>query len=603
MEFASCVYERHGSDYLNNQCRSLKTYISSVRYYFVVVVLLFLTEYSFSQPPIVKDYFQSPLDIQLSLSGNFGEFRNDHFHSGIDIRTQGVSGKKVYAAADGYISRIKVETGGYGNSIYITHPGGYTTVYGHLDRYIPAIEQYVRKRQYQERKHALNIFPSKNEIQVKKGELIAYSGNTGYSFGPHLHFEIRSTANQYPMNVLLFGLNIDDNVPPRIFSVCIYPLDEKSFINHSNGKLIIPVHGENGSYSINSEQIPRLTGQFGFGIEAYDYLNGSRSRCGLYTVELFVDTILYYSWKMGEFSFSESKYINSLIDYQEKVENNINIHKTYIDPNNHLNLYEYHKNNGIVEFVDDEEHTIRFMLHDAYLNKAQLDFQVQGQSVNLVSNRHHEDDFLQFMSWETMNTFEREDIKLIIPEKALYKDLKFTYSKSEIPDGLFSMVHHIHNIYTPLHLPADLYLKPDNLPDSLKDKSIVVIADQDGNWQSAGGEWDNGFVKTKISQFGSYSVSIDTTAPMITPLNLTGSNNMSDKSSIQFRINDALSGIQSYEGYIDNEWALFEYDAKNNLVFYKFDPDRIDQNQNHELELYIVDNKDNISFYYTEFYW
>ncbi len=165
------------------------------------------------------------------------------------------------------------------------------------------------------------------------------------------------------------------------------------------------------------------------------------------------------------------------------------------------------------------------------------------------------------------------------------------------------MVHNIHNIYTPLHLPANLYLKPDCLPDSLKDKSIIVIADQNGNLQYAGGEWDNGFVKTRISQFGSYAVTIDTTAPRITPLNFTGSNIMSDMSSVKFRIDDELSGIQSYEGYIDNEWALFEYDAKNNLVFYEFDPERIDQNQNHELELYIVDNKDNISFYYTEFYW
>lgn len=570
---------------------------------FHIIFFLLLTEYAIPQSPFIQDHFRSPLDIKIYLSGNFGELRADHFHSGIDIKTQGVIGKKVLASADGYISRIKIETGGYGKTLYLTHPGGYTTVYAHLDRFIPEVDQFVKEMQYQEKKHAMDIFPSKNKFHVKQGELIAYSGNSGYSFGPHLHFEIRDATNQHPMNALLFGLKIDDDLPPRIFSICIYPMDEQSYINHSNEKQIIPVKYVNGSYQITNNQIIRLTGRIGFGIEAYDYLDGSPSRCGLYTLEVLIDSIRYYSMRMDEFSFSNSRYVNSLLDYEEKQKSNKNIQKAFIDPNNHLSIYEVAINSGVTEFLDDDIHTITFILKDAYLNATNFVFQVQGQSVNQVSNRKVNNDFLQLMPWETVNTFERDDIRLIIPEKALYNDLKYTYSKSTIPDGFFSILHHIHNIYTPLHLPAELYLKPIDLPDSLQDKAVVVSSDREGKWQYSGGEWANGFVKTKILQFGEYSITLDTTPPQITPLNLIGSLDMKDKTSLQFRIEDDLSGIQSYEGYVDNEWALFEYDAKNNIVFYIFDPERIAREQNHELELYIVDNKDNISFYYTDFQW
>jgi murein DD-endopeptidase MepM/ murein hydrolase activator NlpD len=575
----------------------------SVNNFLLIIFLSLLTEYVSPQSSFVQNHFRSPLDITLYLSGNFGELRADHFHSGIDIKTQGVRGKKVYATADGYISRIKIEAAGYGKTLYLTHPGGYTTVYAHLDHFIPDIEKFVKEKQYQEKKHALNIFPSKNEFYYKKGEVIAYSGNSGYSFGPHLHFEIREANSQHPMNVLLFGLDIDDNLPPRIFSVCFYPLDEQSFINYSNEKQIIPVKEVNGSYQLTSDQMIKLNGRIGFGIEAYDYLNGSRNRCGLYSTELFVDSIKYFSMKMNKFSFNDSRYVNSMIDYEEKQKNNKNIQKAFIDPNNQLSIYNASVNSGVAEFYDDDIHTITFILKDVYLNSAQLVFQVQGQSQNLVSNRKVNDDFLQLMSWETINIFERDDIRLIIPEKALYKNLKFTYSESDIPEGFYSMIHHIHNIYTPLHIPADLYLKPVGLPDSLQEKAVVVTVNRDGKWQYSGGEWADGFVKTRILQFGEYSITVDTIPPQITPVNLNETLDMKDKTSLRFLIEDDLSGIQSYEGYIDNEWVLFEYDAKNNTVFYIFDPERITREQNHELELYIVDNKDNISFYYCEFYW
>jgi hypothetical protein len=585
----------------------LPSFYSQVMKYYALFITffwaLFLDIQVNSQPVAINKSLRPPLDFNLSVSGNFGEIRADHFHSGIDIRTQGVTGKKIYAVADGFISRIKIETGGYGRSLYITHPGGLMTVYGHLDRFNPEIEKYVRKKQYEEKKHALNIFPLKNEFPVTKGQVIAYSGNSGYSFGPHLHFEIRNAANQKAQNVLLYGFGINDKVPPKFFSLCVYPLDMNSFINNATEKLIIPVTGEKGRYKIPDDYSLQVTGKIGFGIEAYDYLDGSASRCGLYIVELYVDSSLVYSLSMDEFSFAESRYVNSMIDYEEKQKSGRNIQKTYIEPNNRLSVYKNTVNNGTVKFFDDNSHLISIVIKDTYYNTSRLDFTVRSQTSNQVSNRDVKNDFIQFMPWETLNIFERDDIRLIIPDGALYKDLQFNYSRIENGPELFSPVHCIHNIYTPLHLQSDLSIRPKNLPDALKEKAILVKSDKEGKWQYVGGEWNNGYVTGKIIEFGNYAVSVDTTPPAIKPLNFRGIPDMSDMNSILFTVKDDLSGIMSYEGYIDNEWALFEYDAKNDLVLYTFDPERIKKEQNHELELYIVDNKQNITSYYTEFYW
>jgi murein DD-endopeptidase MepM/ murein hydrolase activator NlpD len=577
-----------------------------MKYFTTFIVLpsaLLLNIQVSSQPAVGKNSFRSPLDFPLSVSGNFGEIRADHFHSGIDIRTQGVTGKKIYATADGYISRIKIESGGYGKTLYLIHPNGLMTVYAHLERFNPEIEKYVKDRQYEEKKHAINIFPFKNDFPVTEGKHIAYSGNTGYSFGPHLHFEIRNAGNQNIRNVMLYDLGINDRVAPKFFSLCLYPMEKNSFVNNAAEKQIIPVSGENEKYRIPEDYSLRVTGKIGFGIEAYDYINGSASRCGIYIIELYVDSTLVNSCLMDEFSFNESRYINSFIDYEEKQKSGRNIQKAFIEPNNKLSVYRNDVNKGLVEFSDDNPHLISFVIKDTYLNTSRLDFTVMSQSDNNVSNREIKNDFIQYMHWESLNVFERDDIRLIIPEGALYKDLEFQYSRMESGSGLFSAVHNLHNIYTPLHLQSELSIRPENFPESLQEKAILVKSDKEGKWQYTSGEWDNGFVKGMIPGFGNYAVSIDTSSPVIKPLNFSGIPDLSDMNSILFKVKDELSGIMSYEGYIDGDWALFEYDAKNDLVFYKFDPERISKEQNHELELYVIDNKQNINFYYTEFYW
>ena len=564
---------------------------------------LFIVHLAWTQAGYNKDYFRAPMDIGMYLSGNFGELRSNHFHAGIDIKTRGITGHRVFAAAEGYVSRIKIEASGYGNTLYITHPAGYVTVYAHLDRFRRDIEDYVRMKQYSNQQHALNIFPGKDEWPVAKGDLVGYSGTSGYSFGPHLHFEIRDAARQEPLNALLFGLDIEDLVAPRIFSIYVYPGDENSIAYGSYDKTRLEVTCDSGKYKLTAGDTINLNGKTGFGIEAFDYLNGAHNRCGIYCIRILVDEVLKYEWKMDRFSFAKARYVNNYIDFEEKIRNNILVQKTFIEPNNKSEQYVYVENDGIHDFSEQRYSTVKFIVFDAYMNAAELEFVVTGGSPALKPEPEPENNHAAVFSWSSPNEFSTEDFILKIPKGALYKDLKFNYSLLEKPAGGFSNVHVVHNQYTPVHLACDLGIRPVELPEELHDKALIGIINEEGEISAAGGEWKEGMVYTQIREFGQYMVLIDTTAPVIRSLDLDDSGDAIRRKDIRFKVIDETSGIKSYEGYIDNKWVLFEYDVKNDLVSYRFDPERLSPGQNHELELYIIDNKENIAYYYAEFYW
>ena len=180
---------------------SVKIYVWFKQFYMrlIIIPFLFFISVSMAQNSYPQDYFQSPLEIPLILSGTFAELRSNHFHSGLDIKTQQQSGLKVMAAASGFVSRIKVSHFGYGKALYITHPNGYTTVYAHLQNFNPEIDAYIKHRQYKNESYEIELFPKAGELLVNNGDIVAYSGNTGGSGGPHLHFEIRN-KQEHPMN-------------------------------------------------------------------------------------------------------------------------------------------------------------------------------------------------------------------------------------------------------------------------------------------------------------------------------------------------------------------------------------------------------------------
>ncbi|MGA2822054.1 MAG: M23 family metallopeptidase, partial [Bacteroidales bacterium] len=294
-------------------------------------------------PRYPKNYFRSPVDFPIMLAGGFGDVRQNHFHSGIDIRTGGEEGKPVYATADGYISRINISSTGFGKALYITHPNGFTSVYGHLKKLNGVIGNWIREQQYKKESFEIDIPVDAGVLKVKKGDIIAYSGNTGLSEGPHLHFEIRDAATQEIINPLLFGLPFKDSTPPKIYNVRIYPFDENSMVNFSGNPVTLIVNGSGNNCKVSSKDTVRVSGNIIFGIQALDFSNDTGSRDGITSIELFVDTVCYFSQKIERFAFAETRYANSVLDYPQVVKNGQRIMRSYIAPNNKLSMYKSNK--------------------------------------------------------------------------------------------------------------------------------------------------------------------------------------------------------------------------------------------------------------------
>ncbi|MBT8321665.1 MAG: M23 family metallopeptidase, partial [Eudoraea sp.] len=273
-----------------------------------IVIFLISSQLFFGQSQYPKEVFRSPLDIPIILAGTFGELRSNHFHSGIDIKTQQRQGLPVFSIADGTITRIKISHWGYGKALYIAHPNGYTSVYAHLKKFSPEIEEYVKKIQYQKQSYEVELFPDFGEIKVKKDSVVAYSGNTGGSSGPHLHFEIRNSINEKPTNPLLYGLEVRDATNPSLVSLHAYPLSQEAQVNQSNERVQLSYSKQaDGTYL--AEKVKAL-GTIGFGVNAFDRQDLAANKNGVFAIEQRVNGKVYTDFDFDSFSFSETRYIN-----------------------------------------------------------------------------------------------------------------------------------------------------------------------------------------------------------------------------------------------------------------------------------------------------
>lgn len=550
--------------------------------------------FSNNKYPLVD--FRAPLDIvPPALAGSFGELRANHFHSGIDYRTNQREGYPVYAIADGFISRLRVQNSGFGLALYINHPNGYTSVYGHLQRFGPKIAQQVKSIQYQKKSYEIDEFPNASQIPVRKGDIIAYTGNTGSSGGPHLHFEIRDTKTEATINPQLFGLEIPDNIPPVISSMYVYRLNKKSF-NEFIPKQYFQVAGASGSYHLNNVSTINLSGEVGFGIVATDKHNGASGINGVYSIELELDGKPVYTSSLEKFSFENSKAINSHIDYPTYQNTKRSIQKSFVDPGNPLQIYSNLVNSGRIEFTDGKLHKVKYTITDATGNKSILAFNVQADA-KAVIDAPQAPAGTQTYSYSNVNEFNTPDLKVIIPKGSLYNDLNFVYKKLPKPAGnAYSAAHQIHNNLTPLHTGFELWIKADSALSKYKDKALIVST----GGSSQGGYFENGYVKAKPRTFGNYYIAIDTIAPIISPVNIANGKSMAGIGKMSFKIRDNLSGIKSFNGYIDGKWVLMEFDTKTASLWHTFDEQTAPEK--HTLEVIVTDMKDNVRNYSITFY-
>jgi hypothetical protein len=579
--------------------------INKIRRNLLAVILLIVSLNLFSQHNYPKDYFRAPLDLRLFLAGTFGELRTNHFHSGIDIKTNGSEGAPIYAVADGYVSRIKVSAYGFGKVMYVTHPNGYVSVYGHLSRFNATIGDYVRKDQYLKENFEIELFPKANELPVKKGEIIAYSGNSGSSEGPHLHFELRDGATEKPINPLLFGFAVKDVVRPNILSVKVYPEDEQSKVNGAGKAVRYLSEAGSTGYHLAGNPVVKVKGNISFGIQVYDLQSDSDNKNGPYAITLFIDAKEVFHLQMETFAFEDTRYINSVIDYEEFMRNNVRLERTKIDPGNHLDIYGNTKNKGVYLFCDTLTHNIRYEVSDAAGNISTLVFKVKSEknSIPAYSELTAQSQSLSPKTGETVfhyntpNHFTNGSVTVDAPKGVFYNSFIFNYDSAKAVPGTYTVLHKINNPYTPIHDYITLSIKVKKLEETLQGKALIVKVGPDGkSYSSAGGEWEGGgYVTAKIREFGNYSVAIDTVPPKIKALHPELFGKMAGQKEIRIGISDDLSGIASYKGMMNGKWILMEYDAKNNVLIYNID-DRMKPGQNMFL-LEVRDGKKNTAIY------
>ena len=535
---------------------------------------------------------RKPMDIPVLLSGNFGELRSNHFHSGIDFKTQGVEGKPIHSVQDGYVSRISVSPWGYGNGLYITHPDGTTTVYGHLQKFSQKITAYLKEKQYEQESFNVNLSLTPDELPVKEGELVALSGNTGSSGGPHLHFEVRDTETEEPMDPIEYYKDlIKDTQAPKIQGIMVYSMPGKGVVNGSRRKLELkPVTAKNGNQTLTGKI--EAWGEIGLAVKGYDYMDNTSNIYGIKDITLTADSQVIFHSNLDRFAFDESRYLNSFTDFEEWKEHRSFYIKSFVDPGNRLRFIES-LNRGILTIDEPRTYHLTYQLADAFGNTTQLSIQIEGkeQPIPEVDTENTE-----LFHWWSDNRFGAKGIRLTIPKGNLYDDLYFRYSVKEDSTAL-GATHILHNKPVAFHKSAKLSLRlqPDTLDNKLQ---YGIVRLQNGRRSWTGGVYRNGWVDADIKETGSYTLGQDLVPPTITPLNPA---TWVSKQAIALRLSDNLSGVQTYRGEIDGQYVLFEMNSKS-VITYHFDKERLARGK-HTLKLVVTDACGNQSTYTYPFTW
>lgn len=549
-----------------------------------------------------RDYFRDPLAIPMSLAANFGELRPNHYHMGLDIRTQHRENLPVLAAADGYVARVSVEPAGFGQAIYINHPNGYTTVYGHLSRFFPALAAYVQDQQYRRQSWQVSLEIPPGLFPVKKGDLLAYSGNTGGSQGPHLHFEIRRTAGDINLNPLLFGLPVPDNTPPTLLRLAWYDRNQGIYEQSPH---ILPIRRDAAAHPFAAalrsaaaahssavaawSPMPSLltvpTTRVSFALSAFDTQSGSANPNGIYEATLFVDDGPVIGFQMNNISYDNTRNINAHIDYRTRETGGPFLQQLFfLQGYPAPSIYRPAGADGVVRLDDDRVHTIRIEVKDTYGNVSNLRFRIKYQSPATAAPS------LQSVGKKfyagMVDGLETADYAFYLGERSLYDSafidaatVGYPGSGLSLPGGV-SAVQAIGAAWIPLLDPVlvRLHLLRPDATDSLPmpdgrpvpvDK-IVMVCFRGVQKDVQRPEWQGDWASARFREFGNYQLVEDREAPVITIPGITDGAPLGRTARITVNVRDNLGSLRNFRAELDGAWLCFSND-KGLAYIYTFD--------------------------------
>ncbi len=545
---------------------------------------------AYGQKSIPENYFSNPMDIPMILSGSFGELRSNHFHSGLDIKTQQREGIPIYAPADGYVSRIKVSHYGYGKALYIKHPNGYSTVYAHLQNYAGDIANYVKEKQYNKETYEIELFPNASALKVNKGDLIAYSGNSGGSGGPHLHFEIRDGASR-PMNPMLFGIDVPDSKRPLISSVIAYPISEDAQINNNQNPVKLRlILQKDGSYK--AEKI-KAFGKIGFGVSTNDQLDGASNKNGVYQIKTAYNGQEKMNILFEKFSFAETRYLNRFIDYDYWMTNRSRVQKLFRQSNNPLSIIKNEDTDGYIQVDEGFNFNYTIKVTDFKGNETNITIPIEGKKEEVTSPKdvNKTDDYIYA---DQATSITKGKYSVYIPANSLYED---TYLDINIQGDTL----HFHEDNIPIHKNITVTADISNYKDTDKDKLYIGRLNYYGRpyYNTTYRKGDK--ISARTRTFGTYVIATDNTGPTIKPVNFDDGKWISSNETLQISINDDLSGISSYRATINGKFILTEYDYKKDVLTYNFDDNVISETENN-LKVIVTDNVGNSTTFEATFF-
>lgn len=528
-----------------------------------------------------KPSFIPPFDFPITFSGNFGEIRANHFHGGLDFKTGGTIGKPVRALADGYISRIRV-THGSGYVLDVAYDNGYSTINRHLSAFVGDVARRVEDLQYEKESWEVEITPEPDEYPVKAGQIIALSGNTGYSFGPHLHLDMIETATDEYIDPLPFFMNkVKDKAAPRAEGIMLFPQPGKGVVEGKQTRRAFPAH---------PTKPITAWGLIGAGIRAYDYMDGVQNKYGVKTVILEVDGEEVFRSTIDRFAYEENRYINSWTHGQYM--------KSFIEPGNRLRMLQASNGNrGLVEINEERPYRFVYTLSDALGNTSKVRFTVQGQKTTIAPVEHREKYALK---WDKVNYLQEPGLELVIPKGMLYDDVLLNYSV-RADSGDIAFTYQLNDTRIPMHNACDLRIGLRRRPVEDVTKYYVAGVTARGGKYRIGGKYEDGVMKVRIRDLGTYTVAVDTVPPVITPVNQA---QWGRTGKIIFKAKDKETGINTYRGTIDGKYALFgkPNSISGNLVC-ELDPKHVEKGGKHVVEMTVTDGCGNRTTEQFEFVW